>query len=224
MAPVERLRVALSHGPVTAAFAVWREVVHTPDAAPALVVAAMLAADPRAPMGERVAALLLAALIAQQVDSLPPAALDALDDDLLIDAVISHAATPAITGLLAIAGDRIAEPTRRYLTVRLVGAGVTGAHVAALQLDAGDVPGAVRSLIPELGAAAPAGISNAGVLALAQLLVQWSNGSGRAFADQLSTQLSPDVCRAFAEAARLLGATSEHPVVDLFEQRAALRR
>ena len=166
---VELLQAEIAQGPLAAALA-SREAV-AGDAQ----TAAAIADDAACEMTVRVAALLALAIVAQNGVHIPDAAVSALEDDLLIDAVLASSATPAITGVAAAARDRITERLRRYLAVRIAAAGATGVHVAELLLAAGDVDAAVRAALPTLtDALRDARDDDPIVLALATILHDWA--------------------------------------------------
>ena len=120
MGLVERLHEELARGPIAAALAA-RDAIATD-----CTTAASIADNSELDINVRVAALLAIALAAQDCARVPDAALVALEDDVLLDAVIDTGASAAVTGIVAAAGDRIREGLCRYLALRLSAAGVTG--------------------------------------------------------------------------------------------------
>ncbi len=209
MSLVDCLLTELARGPVAAALAAREAVARDIDAA------AAIADDGALDISVRVAALLALALVAQdQSDGVPAVAIDALQDDVLVDAVLAAGASSAITGLLSAAGERADEQLRRYLALRLSAAGATGIHVAALLLCTGERDGAVRAAVPALAMALRAGDERAPVsLALASIALDWL-ATDRGFVEQLALSLPPDVRVQLARAVRTLVA-GEHPLLHL---------
>lgn len=144
MGIVEQLRAELTRGPVAAALAVRDAVAFE------ITAAAEIADNAALDMTVRVAALLAVALVCQDGVPVPDAALTALEDDLLVDAVLASAAASALTGILYAARQRVTEALRRYLALRIAAAGVTGVHVAELLISVGDCEAAVRAAAPTL--------------------------------------------------------------------------
>jgi hypothetical protein len=118
------------------------------------------AGDPSVPMGERLEALFaVGRAVAASGAVVPAAALDAVGDAAVIDAALEAGAAAAITGVLFGApDDRLNRSTRILVGRRLMAAGVRGAHVTRLLIDARDWEAAVR-------AAADDYLSNINVLA-----------------------------------------------------------
>ena len=169
MGVVERLHAEITQGPVAAALAA-RDAV-TLD----VQTAALIADNAELDMTVRVAALLAIALVAQDGVAVPDAALAALEDDLLVDAVLASAASSALTGVLYAAKDRVSDGLRRYLALRVAAGGATGVHVADLLLSVGDVDGAVRAAAPTFVATLrEIGEDDPIVLALATIVREWT--------------------------------------------------
>jgi hypothetical protein len=200
MGLVERLHEEIAHGPVAAALAARAAVAVDAEAA------ARIADNADLDVSVRVAALLAVALVAQDGVRVPDVALAALEDDLLIDAVLASGTASAITGVLCAAGDRASDGLRRYLALRITAAGATGIHVAALLVDVGDVAGAVRAAAPAMAAPLRDGADDdPAVLALAAIVTEWSR-SHAAIADVLAEALPPDARAALLRAMRNVAA------------------
>jgi len=166
---VERLHAEIAQGPVAAALAA-REAVAV-DAQTAAAIVDNSAFD----MTVRVAALLSLAIVAQDGVQIPDAAVAALEDDLLIDAVLASSAACAITGVAAAAGDRVSDGLRRYLALRVAADGASGVHVADLFLAVGDINGALRAALPTLTSALhDTSDDDPTVLALATIVRDWA--------------------------------------------------
>lgn len=184
---VARLHEEIARGPIAAALAV-REVVATDASA-----AAAIADNAELDMPIRVAALLAIAVVAQDGVSVPDAAVVALEDDLLVDAVIERDASSAITGIVDAAGERVSERVRRYLALRLKAAGATGMHVASLLVAAEDLDGAVRAALPSLDAALLERADDETIVrALAAVVADWARARP-AFGDLLAVALPTEL-------------------------------
>ncbi len=166
---VEQLSAEITRGPIAAALAARSAVSADAEAAAAIVD------DGDAEMSVRVAALLALALVAQDRVPVPDTAVFALEDDLLIDAILACGATSAITGIVAAAKDRVSGPLMRYLAVRVAASGADGMHVAELLLGAGNADAAVRAAVPSLVTAMrDATDDDIIVLALATIVDEWA--------------------------------------------------
>lgn len=144
MGVVERLQAEIAQGPVAAALAARDAVALDADTAALIVDNADL------DMTVRIAALLAIAFVAQEGVAVPDVALAALEDDVLVDAVLASAAASALTGILYAAKDRVTDGLRRYLALRIAAAGATGVHIADLMVSVGDIDAAVRAAAPTL--------------------------------------------------------------------------
>lgn len=212
------LRGALTAGPPSrAALAVERKLGDRDDA---IADAAALAVSSGVTPAIRVAALVLVALLATRGAPLPDRAIDALDDDVLLDRVIAAGAAAAITGIAAAAGARLDAELRRYLALRLAAAGVTGVNVAALHLSVGDLNAAGAAAAPALREPR----ARESRLALARLIAGWVDEHGVELAALLATRLEPVDCAAIAAASVACGVPGDHPLRIAFETRAARRR
>jgi hypothetical protein len=201
---VERLHAELARGPIAAALAARKEVELDGPAA------AAIADDSNLDMSVRVAALLAIALAAQGGMHVPEVALGALEDDLLLDAVLASGASAAVTGIIAAAGDRISDGVRRYLGLRLSAAGATGIHVAALLVGVGDHDGAVRAAVPGFAR----GIQHEPVLlALASIALDWMQHDS-VFMARLVAALPAGVRDQLLRGVRMQ-AGADHPLVRL---------
>lgn len=184
---VARLHEEIARGPIAAALAV-RDAVAADAAA-----AAAIADNGELDMPIRVAALLAIAVVAQDGVSVPDAAVVALEDDLLVDAVIERDASSAITGIVDAAGERVSERVRRYLALRLKAAGATGMHVASLLVAAEDLDGAVRAALPSLDAALLERADDETIVrALAAVVADWARARP-AFGDLLAVALPTEL-------------------------------
>jgi hypothetical protein len=194
MGLVERLHEEIAHGPVAAALAARAAVAADAEAA------ARIADNADLDLSVRVAALLAVALVAQDGVRVPDVALSAIEDDLLVDALLASGTASAITGLLCAAGDRASDGLRRYLALRITAAGATGIHIAALLVDVGDLDGAVRAAVPAMIAPLrDAAADDPTVLALGVVVTEWSR-SHPAIAHLLVEALPPDARAALVRA------------------------
>jgi hypothetical protein len=170
MGLVEALHAELARGPTAAALAARERVAAEPDAA------AAIADDANLDINVRVAVLLALALVAQDGVRVPDAALSALEDDVLLDAVLASGAASAVTGLLCAAGARVSSGLRRYLALRIRAAGAAGVHVGCLLVEVGEVDAAIDAALPTLrDALCNKRDDDHTVLALALLVAEWSH-------------------------------------------------
>lgn len=191
---VERLYEESARGPIAAALAVRDAVALDAPAA------AAIADNPDLDMSVRVAALLAIAVVAQDGVPVPDAAVSALEDDLLVDAVLERDATSAITGIVDAARDRVSDRVRRYLAVRLDAAGATGIHVASLFVAADHLDAAVRAALPALVASLREEPADETVVrALAAVVAEWAR-SRPAIVDPLVVALPSELGAVFARA------------------------
>jgi hypothetical protein len=207
MGVVERLHAELARGPIAAALAARNEVKLDADAA------AAIADDPDLEMSVRVAALLAVALSALDGTRVPDAALTALEDDLLLDAVLAHGASAAVTGIVAAAGDRVSDGIRRYVALRLSAGGATGIHVAALLVGVGDRDGAVRAAVPALARGARGDDRDPVLLALAAIAIDWMQHDS-VFMARLAASLPVDTRDQLLRGVRVQ-ASDDHALVRL---------
>ena len=196
MGVVERLHAELAAGPIAAALAARDAVAADADVAASIVDNSDL--EPSV----RVAALLALALVAQDGARVPDLALAALEDDVLLDAVLASGAASALTGLACAAGDRISDGLRRYLALRIRVAGATGMHVAALYLRVGEVDAAVAAAVPVIAESVRGNAADEPVvLALAMIVADWSR-ERPGIAERIAAELASEPRATFERALR----------------------
>lgn len=213
----------VAEGVEAAALAIW-DAAAGRSSAELVDDAASIADDASSSPKLRVAALLAVALLARRGIEVPAVALQALGDDLLIDAVLALGASAAITGVVAAAGEALSDEERRYLAHRLAAADVGGVHVAQLQLALGDIPAAVAAAGNALvsvvrGEDADDRASHAVVCVIAR----WVSELGGELANSIAAALPVELCVGIAAAARAVGAGDRHPLVTSLESRAYTR-
>jgi hypothetical protein len=211
----------LVDGPEAAALAVWRAAGDGAAWSDGLgAIADDGALDPRL----RVAALLAIALLAQRGAPVADAALQALGDDTLLDALLDAGASAAITGLAAAAGARLGDDDRRYLAQRLTAHRAIGAHVAALHVAIGDAAAAATATADALVAVLrDHGPTSVAAQAMVHLAATWADQLGSGFAATVAAALPAAACVDATAAARTTGAGDRHPLVVALTAQPAIR-
>lgn len=168
--------------------------------------------DPNTARPERIDAMLALALAGNAGVAIPGQAFDLLEDDVLVDALLATESTAAITGLLAIAGDRVSAAQRRYLGIRIGAADSSGTHVASLLLAQGEIESGVRIAATALIAGTrDRGADDIQVVALAEVGARWTARHGDAVGKEIVARLTPAARRTLAIAASALPAHRDSP-------------